>query len=1372
MELSAVDSNLIESKENGFNQLQVTKYDNDVTLLYKWASLLGTPTRLIVVRPRTAQDYKITSGTTAYVFESLTSIVRRLYEEGETIAGIYETIKTLKPAINIKDITMTFVSLTRNPNPEAYDPNFYNTINQIYRQMDNSSIETERFTSQENLDNEYANWFRKIIREMNIEKLKLTNIIDIQSKLSEVDQQQKIPFSPIIISSAIMSFGPTIEDRPVTTEDGLDIFNKAVVSKYIPYIKYNNKYGRSFSRVYVGGKIDNEPNYNITVLSDEASNINNSIYMMLWLGDPNSDNSDELHDATRDSFSKIRYHLDTNYLTVESPIQTDTKKGLINNENIAYNRARNALPSINFGEGKEVKVRGEFNMWGITFDETTLVDMILTEPLLNVYLYIEEKDKPFALKKRLDVHYRSIFTDEGEGGKEINQAYITNSASVSITLIPKKTIVQETVDVIDENGNVSKATVPQDMFYIHVNILQAESRNVINEFIPIFRLLMRYYLDDQQNIANIYETYLPGVKDQLDVLLTHRKRKTVTTETGILGLTKKKVINHKNKTKIKLLQELAPELFVLNYARRCQCPLQPIIIDPEDREAWAKTRQIMPFPPNNPKWLIVCPDDANPQPGVKLNHDLPNRDKYPYIPCCFKHDQMSPGVDSRYRDYIEGKPIGKKSGAKAENKISTRKFLAPDRVALLPRSVGDLLKRYSEEHVDIVRYGVIYTPNSLLHCACNAVDDPNYMKLVTDEEKEQYVTRVRQHMLATILPSLLKQELYDYSDEEITNMFANNEQFFDPSLFFRAIEETFGINIYVFKPAPPISNDIDLGKIDLPRFKIFHARPLRVDRPTMLIIKMGGSESNALQYPQCELIVDYDKDNFQIMKLFGPKMTEICHEAIQQSIKTMTWTTLTEGNFEVHSNIYYYIDHLSIFNMSAVSQFIDDNGKMRAVTLDTGEGLITVAIIPSRPENLPVTTLISRISKDIVTRIFGDPISITRDAKGKVDGLWYKIMDIKNGEYVPIVPFDGYDNLPLGPANPVQSSKVSVTKRLSKLRRTLNIIVQLVRWLYEIARAKYHGIDPNTFAGHFMRIDVNPNVDSADYYDLSNISRRLPAVDSVEIALDIFEKKAPSLISGRKIIMYNNIFAERIIKMLRDYNDFYPELQPMTPNLQGKINNLCVTNDIRSITELRAIAIALKIAKPQTLSKANLCSAIRSRYKDSIENFYETESDFDQTPNSKIFMNGKDLKSWMNSLKSSHNYGRYFNIRDKLDIAITFPTNSYYKDEENNRINPYIYKDVDNKIYIIQNVRGGNKAKALTVANTWLSNGINLGSDPVPSISTPIHMVYTISPASKLEPAQDLTNGSNIFLKLLYYGSRQDLEANNGDKYAAILEIL
>lgn len=1344
--------------------INVTAYDNDMTLLYKYVDFFQVPVKLIIVRPRTDADKGIIYGTKDFVFESLPLIVERLSREVDTVADLYDIITGYKESIKAIDVIMTYYSQIRTNNK---DPNLYTLINNIYRDID-VNLTVDRFESQDDLQNAYDTWVTELNKQKEADLVLLDTILDIQSRLEEVDKQDKIPFSPVIINSTIMSYSPQIDGRAVTIEDGLDIFNAAVPSRYVPYIRYNDKHGRSLSRVYTGSKIENEPNYSIIIIPSSDASAKNTIYMTLWLGDPNNDGSVELNTAPRESFFTVVYHLESNYLTIESPVGADYKKGLIRDEVLAFERTSSSLPILDFNQGKEIKVRGEFNIWGMSFDETPFLDMILLEPLMNVYLYVEENIKPFALKKRLDVHYRSIFTDMGEGKASADQAYIANSASVSITLSQRTALADEVIDIYDQaTKTISQATLPEGSPYVHVNISQAESRNTVNDFIPIFILLMRYYLDNQEPISEVYNAILPELTT-LPALLSQRKRQVEVVEPTILELTKKTTVNKRKAAKIKLLQEQAPELFVLNYARRCQCPLQPIIIQPDEVQAWKqkrigpdlKERQVMSFPKDKPKWLFVCPDDANPYPGVKINKDLINKDEFPYIPCCSKTDQMTVGSNSNYRDYIENKPMKKRIGAKADKKISTRKILVPGKVAFLPRAVENIVKRYSEQFIDMVRYGIIYTPNSLLHCVCNAIDDPNYMDLDSDLLKEEYVTRIRRYMLTVINPALVKQELYDYSDEEIIGYLSDNSRFLDPALFFRAVEEIFNINIYVFSPPPPSGDETELGLIDIPRFKIFHARPLRLDRPTVVIIKTWGSESDNLEYPQCELVVDLDKDNFQIMKLFGAEMTEVCHNTLEESLKTMTWIVKPDNSFEIHSNIYYQIDHLNLFQLPAVSQFIDNNGKMRGLTLNVGNNqLMTISIIPSQPENLPITKEINRISAEVATYMLGDPSGVTRDNNNRVNGLWYKIMDIEYGEYVPIIPFEGFEGYPIGPANPLISTGEAITSRLTRLKRTLNIIVQLIRWLYDIARSN-QDLTPDEFAVKFLVMDTTPIEDSSNYYDLSRMTRRFPIVETVEQAIDSLEPLVPTLFNQGKIVMYSPIFAERIIKMLRDYELLYPTLGPMSYETRKRIDKLCAANNKQSTSELYLLASQLKVTTTSGLTTPQICELIRNRYKQSLDNFYETEADFLQVPNSKIFISEKELSSWISSLKSYQNYSRYFSIRKKIDVAMGFSTD------------PYLYKDDDGKIYIIQNVVGGSKAKALAVSQTWYNYHVNIGSEAASLDIVPIHMIYGISPSSSLVPIEDNTNGEDTFLKIVYYGTQLDKQTGKEGRYAALLEIL
>lgn len=1309
---------------DGEEIVQRTPYDNDVTLLYKWGKALEVPIELLIVRPRKDTDEQI-SGTEELVFESLPMIVDRLANEGETPATMYNIINGYTKKIDKDDVVMAYYDRLKKIHGEYRD--LYKDMNDAHREMDERFL-VDMYENNGDVQHEYDAWISKYEIDTKRDFKRLETILEIQEILEEVNQREKIPVSPINITSTVISFRPTLDNRKVVRDDGVDIFDQAVVSTYIPYIRYNNKYGASMYKVFTGEKIDKPINYSVTMMRSNELTRKNTIYMTLWLGDPTGEGISKIQDSPSESFYKVEYHLDTNYLTIESPVGKIPKYPEIIAEELAVQRTKNALPSLEFGEGEEVKVKGEFNMWGMEYDESSFLDMVLLQPALNVYLYVEENKQPFALKKRLglDVHYRSIYSDKEEGETITQEAYVANYASISVILNKKTTSTAAPVEIYDPvEKTVTNSEVESGFPYIQVNITRAESRKALEDFIFIFTLLMRYYVDNKEDVIEEYNRFLPELGN-LEFLLANKKQKNKTVESTVEKITKKIKKNEakSSKTKNDILQDKAPELFINNYSRSlCQSPFQPIIIENDEVDAWQEQfinnteihRQVMTFPKEGPSWNFVCYDeqDEKPYPGVRVNH-LSNKDRYPYLPCCFRRDQMSPGIESHYSNYMKGIEPDRAVGAKAQKKISTSKILTPGKVAFLPRAVQNIVKIYSDEHVDMVRYGIIYSPNSLLHCVCLAVDDPNYITLVEEENKELYVSRLRRYISLNINPSLMKQELFDHTDEEILSLLRDNTKFLDPALFYRAIEEIFNINIYTFtlsKPAIPSGDDIQLGSFDVPRFNVFHSRPLRPNRPTVVIMKNLGSESDSLDYPQCELIVDYDEPNQRIMKLFGPSMTEVCQTALQDSLRTMTWFSAPNFTFKVHSNIYSFIDHLSLFQFQAVSQFIDYNGKLRGLILKVNQKqLLTIATLPSQPENLPLATDITEISYDIATSIFGEPTGVTRNSSGELTGLWFQIMDITFGEYVPVIPVPGiFDTKPLGPPNPILSTGKNLTNRLSKLRRDYNIIKQVTRWLFDLAR-RQRNIDYLTFASEFMVQDISPVPDSSLYYDLSKIPRRLPYVENVEDAIQQLEPLCPTLFDAGHLVMYNSTFSDRITKMLLDYS-----------NLR--------------------IGLPIKIAE-------------------FIENFYETESDFIQIPNSKIFLNEKDLQSWLLSVKNLRDYSSYFNINSTIQASMGFS------------LDPYLYKDDDGKIYIIQNVVGGLMLKALSVAKTWYEYSYNIGSDPEPLDEVPVHMIYGISPSSTIIPIEDHAVSLNVFLKILYYGSPSDKSIGKTSRYAAMLEIL
>src|SRR6056297_2743978 len=119
-------------------EVEINPYDNEVTLLYKWAQVFGLPVQLIIVRPRTPQDADIVSGTDTLVYESLVGMVERLSAAGETPADVYDIIYNFNKYITVDDIAMAYAILAWRADPQRV---IVQEINRVYNSIDENVTE-------------------------------------------------------------------------------------------------------------------------------------------------------------------------------------------------------------------------------------------------------------------------------------------------------------------------------------------------------------------------------------------------------------------------------------------------------------------------------------------------------------------------------------------------------------------------------------------------------------------------------------------------------------------------------------------------------------------------------------------------------------------------------------------------------------------------------------------------------------------------------------------------------------------------------------------------------------------------------------------------------------------------------------------------------------------------------------------------------------------------------------------------------------------------------------------------------------------------------------------------------------------------------
>ena len=1376
------------TEETGTLRIPESPFDNEISLLYKIAVALGQPRRYIIVRPATDADIGVVPVIRGLAFIAIRDLMDLILQQAETpssvnvLLDIYETLNDISPDFSISpnDIIMFYYQLQteHGQSPDS----IFQTVRQFFDSLEAQAVrEFERehknetaprlslgFRDVREMTDQYAFWYTQFEELLNRDAQILDTITQIQGIL---EQRQPVRSSPLVIENVTIQTSPSItatpqgEAHPVKVEDGIDIFNFSQPSETAPLVQYNEE-TRRYYKLFLGETQYPTPNYDDIVPKTAQTPLSPALYLTLWAPEslrPRITKSDRK--LPKDAFTRAIYRLPDNTLTVSSPI-TPTQT-----EAVIRDRLQTALPTLTLGPSREVKVRGTFYLYDFEISEVSLLDIILNDTLMTTYLYVEESIVSYAQKKRLYIHYKSLLSSV-EGRRDTDEsAEGPNQSSVIAKL--KQLYAETGAHFVEITPN---GPVPLDLRpgtpYVQVRVTRADSRDVANQFMEIFRRLLDYYRERRNELDTFYRTFIPEIlsippqvrlghipqdvptprqlpPDVPRIIETPEEIQEETEEIqdvpdsseipespGSEDLTAQPTITQPKRRglgKIQQLQSYAPDLFVEGYARDgCQQKSQVVPVPRDELEEqdgrfiWRNhpfqrgeqmvDRQVLAFPAENPRYFFACPTDRAPYPGVKENKKLRNAEQYPYIPCCFSRNQMDPNSNTKFNEYYLGRRReAVATSSRSTNRIRSDKVPDPGKFAEVPKAINDLIRRYSDEVVEILRFGVPRSLNSLIHCVCVALNIPEYQRFGV-EGREDYVTRVRQHMLATISPALLRQELYDIPDEEIERQLSDRTIFFDPRLYYRAVEEAFNVNLYVVAPS-----EEGTGQLEIPRFKLFHARPLRLDRPTVLIYKHSGARNSTLPYPQCELLVDYNSANNTMSRLFGPNMTELMHIAVTQVNATMSWLIESVGQVEgeapslglqrpvARRNLFSAIDYLSLIpeNVTLRGQVIDDYGKLRALVGSTESGqVLSLVMIPSQPENLARLPRPEASDIDVAVATYGEPSAVTI-SQDQVTGIWYPLLDLTTGLFVPVQPTQQFLDKPPGPPDPlVPAQGQSVVARIKRLRRTLDRILQLVRWLFILAQVTSGPITPREFVEKYFAIGEEAT-DSATYYDLSTLPRRLPEAPTVEAAIRTMERVVPTLFVSDRIIMYSPTFANKILGKLEE---FYHEAYPL-PHEEGWV------------------------------------------VPTQLQGYYQEETDFRPQVNVAIFLSEMDIRAWIRSITRA-GYS-YLLIQDRLDLSLALVED------------PYLYISPDGKIYMIQNVFAGEKARALQVAYQWITNYVNLSfyapaytGDPLPYVS------YGISTAAAPVVIENMTQGVTPYLQLLNYATRSE------GRYAAMLSLL
>lgn len=1345
-------------------------YDNSFTFRYKQAVRLGVPVKYLIIRPSREEDvlfqetFDLEDHRDA-VFSTIFDLVRQMVRTTDperpdavitplSLTEIWEILRSFK-GDQLNPLDLPFIWLHAVPEYQIDNQAVFQQIT-VFLAGQNELI---RYTDMSQVLEEYRKtWLPDFQQELERDTRLVRGFAQIQQEIAAI-----VPFPH---SELVIDFVKVTWDYPV--EKGMnplaDYFNSARTSYVVPFIQYNLQalHGETdtlerYYKIYKGRSIDLRPDYNNVHLSTARTSRPQSLYLNVWQGE-DYDNplevAEEARDGKKDGFGvvTVAYLEGTNESLVrvgfESP-QTDAV-----NENTVIDRLREHVPALPAPTTiREVSVGGSFRIYNLTLIGPLFFHFVMNDPVFSAYLYLEETGSSFAEKNKVNVNYRGTATEVND---PVSKKPTKRRASTAATLRQEYIQPGESFTVVEQNGTVTEYRADRVIPVINVSMTRASSRRVAQQFVDILSRFFNRYRERGQPVVDRYLQFVPEFRLVLQALTpsgtSPAPEETSPTEGG-------RVIASQE-SRIDELRREAPDLFVAKYARNCQKPYQPKIIRPNQVDYWrnqlvrrgasVEQRQVMSFPPNQPRYLFVCPGDFFPYPYLKENKLPENRHLYPLVPCCGKTDQRSidPSVGGEVR--VRTRP----TAARDTHIITSDKILDPGRRGTVSSVLSSFLSSYDERAGEFFRYGTSYpSKNSFIHCVATAV---NYLPYINAIDRDQWVNELRVNLFNTGLrPEALRQELYDMTNEDIVRYATDNDSFFDPLVFYRAMEAIFDCNIYIFARS---EEDPDTGRsrslLQIPRNRHFHVHPPNSGHRVVLIMRHRGSESDALDqegYEQCELIVNYRGPN-EIVYSYDDDMNDLIYPAMSFVGRTLTWQILESG-LSARLNLYSSLNYRTLLgDIPIIGQIIDNSGKARMLALApqiTPEGSFTelrifVNVPPTQPLNVPEFQA-SDASRELppyqrVIEFFGPPSGATFSLDGQwLTGMWFPLGDVPFGLYCPVLDFPRSQftqlhpgvgqNTELGSAiihvpRGTSSAQLTPVQRARRLSRAAQFVDQLVKYLYLAADR------PNDLTGFLGNIliseDPSNTPDSLVRYDVSRMPRILPVGTPQQILAALSDQ--PFVISGR-IVIRDQQMLEGLIFQLR-----------------------------RFIRDIEGLPIEI------------------GQFRQ-LQHFYATKDDFKFDPRFEFLLGSlREFNQWIATWvpSSSLQQRTIQNLNQSIQTQLNPNAFSYQE--------PYIYQRIGNntvgssidpkrdRFYLIQNVAGGELKGAIRVALTWYREKRNTGfaTPPYEAVAGPdgeiypAHIVFGISPGGGVIVQQNNSQGGPA-LEILDYG--------NG-VYAAMLPLL
>ena len=542
------------------------------------------------------------------------------------------------------------------------------------------------------------------------------------------------------------------------------------------------------------------------------------------------------------------------------------------------------------------QVRCNFYMRNKSFQKLLYLDLLMNNSLVSKFLVGNERYRIFNKRGGVQTIYKLnniVF--------QLQSLYVT---------LPLKKRIGGSIAVGDDSIEFKVMSAK--------NLLEVEN---LKSFLAFFFVL---YEENKDCLEELYTNNVPSFIQE-----------SKSVETLLEG--KMQEVEKKEQK----LRDFAPEVFVLNYSRKCA--KRPKIITEEEYEKIQKQNEklkkkggaddkniidIMKYPlynEYNDVHYYSCQHlKDHPYPGL-IKMDVNGQPHY--APCCFDVDQSKKETANRYiyenQEEIKG---GEEEEEKSEvgnfKLVKTNKSLPLSRIGLLPKDILHFF-RIIDPYGVYVRHFVPKGPKSLLASIAIAND-------VEVSDIPDYIEDLMMKMKNVIDKEVGFQNAFEYNKTTLKQLLTQKEKFLDIRIFCEILEAATGLRILFFSHNRTYP-DGTFSSPDFAHNYLFNTS--KQTRNHLILFETIGSLSEKLPYPHYEIITKFDKKRKQLNLLYDED------EAIVSSCDDLFLSMYTPYG-SLTRNVITEVP----FTTKIVKQHVDFLGKTRVLYFENGINILTTPI--------------------------------------------------------------------------------------------------------------------------------------------------------------------------------------------------------------------------------------------------------------------------------------------------------------------------------------------------------------------------------------------------------------------------------------------